>query len=146
MHSPHFGRRLRVVVLVKGEACVVLCSTDAEQPAEEIVAFYRLRYQLEFVIRDAKQYTGLAQCQARGKAKLSFHVSLSVAAVGVLRLVSARLGMSLQSACRQAYNEIVVGRTLEQLSLGAEFAVSTPTLASVLRLGNLTPELRWQPG
>ncbi len=139
VNSPHFGRDLGVVVLVNERTGghVVLCSTDVAQPADEIVAFYRLRFQLEFVIRDAKQHTGLSECQARDQAKLSFHMNLSVAAVGVLRLVSARAGVSLTSLHREAYNATVVGRTLSQLGLGAEYGVLSAVLRPVLLLGSL---------
>lgn len=55
-NSPHFRRNLRIVALIdsSAERYVVLCSTDTSQPAEQIVRYYRLRYQVEFVIWDAK--------------------------------------------------------------------------------------------
>jgi hypothetical protein len=139
VNSPHFKRDLAVVVLVNERTGVhvVLCSTDTAQPADEIVAFYRLRFQLEFVIRDAKQHTGLSECQARDEAKLAFHMNLSVAAVGVLRLVSARAGVSLRSLRREAYNAAVVGRTLSQLGLEAEYGVMSAVLRPVVLLGSL---------
>jgi hypothetical protein len=34
---------------------------------------YRLRFQIEFLYRDAKQFTGLNDCQARSPSKLNFH-------------------------------------------------------------------------
>ena len=60
-YSPHFDRALRIVLLATADFSeqVVLCSTDTEQPADQIAEYYRLRYQLDFVIRDAKQHTGL---------------------------------------------------------------------------------------
>lgn len=141
VNSPHFKRDLAVVVLVneRTSAHVVLCSTDTAQPPDEIVAYYRLRFQLEFVIRDAKQHTGLSECQARDAVKLSFHVNLSVAAVGVLRLVSARAGVSLGSLRREAYNAVVVERTLSQLGLTAESSGMRAMLRPVLLLGSLRP-------
>jgi len=145
VNSPHFKRDLAVVVLVNERTGghVVLCSTDTAQPPDEIVAYYRLRFQLEFVIHwagagpDAKQHTGLSECQARDEAKLAFHVNLSVAAVGVLRLVSARAGVSLRSLRREAYNAAVVSRTLSQLGLEAESGVMSAALRPVLLLGSL---------
>lgn len=139
VNSPHFERDLGVAVMVNQRTGdhVVLCSTDVSQSAEEIVAFYRLRYQIEFVIRDAKQHTGLSECQARDEAKLAFHMNLSVAAVGVLRLVSARAGVSLTSLRREAYNAVVMGRTLSQLGLEAEYGVMSSVLRPVLMLGSL---------
>lgn len=63
-NSLHFGRDLRVVLLVgpEWEDQVVLASTDTDQHAEEVVRYDHLRYQSELVIRDAKQHTGLTHC------------------------------------------------------------------------------------
>ena len=77
--SLHFGRDLRVVLLIgpEGEQ-VILASTNTGQNPEEVVRYYRLRYQIELVIRDAKQHTGLAHCQARSQEKLDFHLNMFV--------------------------------------------------------------------
>ena len=57
------GGDLRVVLLVgHGKEQVILASTDTGRSAEEVVRYYRLRYQIEFVLQDAKQHTGLAHC------------------------------------------------------------------------------------
>lgn len=57
---------INVVIIVKTDlntqksSRVVLFSTDLGLSAEKIVRFYRLRFQIEFNFRDAKQYFGLA--------------------------------------------------------------------------------------
>lgn len=147
VNSPHFKRDLAVVVLVNTRTGkqIVLCSTDTVQAADEIVAYYRLRFQIEFVIRDAKQHTGLGECQARDAAKQAFHANLSVAAVGVLRLVSARAGVSVRSLRREAYNAVVVDRTLSQLGLAAESGILLSVLQPVLLLGSLRRSRRLTP-
>ena len=48
-------------------------STDLKQAGEKIVRYYQARFQIEFLYRDAKQFTGLNNCQARSKNKLDFH-------------------------------------------------------------------------
>lgn len=138
-NSPHFGRDLRIVVLIAPDAdrYVILGSTDIEQPAEEIVRYYRLRYQIEFVIRDAKQHTGLTHCQARSQAKIDFHLNMSVAAVGVLRLLAEIAGISPRSYCREAYNRMIVDRLFSQLGLSTEFDVSHPRVQPVLQTGRM---------
>jgi putative transposase len=56
---------LNIVVIVKTHltthkrAHVVLFSTDCALTADKIIRFYRLRFQIEFNFRDAKQYWGL---------------------------------------------------------------------------------------
>lgn len=139
VNSEHFKRDLRLVVLhnERDESYLVLCSTDLDQPPDEIVGFYRLRYQLEFIIRDAKQHLGLSQCQARSQAKLDYHLNASMAAVNLGRLVSERLSMSLGSLLRESYNTFLVARLLNELSLEAEFGLTDPVVARVLRVGRI---------
>ena len=104
-NSPHFGRDLRVVLLTgpDREEQVILASTDTGLCAEELVRYYRLRYQIEFVIRDAKQHTGLTHCQARSQEKLDFHLNMSIAAVNLLRLLARKAECSPRTYRREAY-------------------------------------------
>jgi len=135
-NSPHFGRDLRVVLLLglggegsngegsngegsngegsngegsngegsNGDKQVILASTDTGQSADEIVRYYRLRYQIEFVIGDAKQHTGLTHCQARIQEKLDFHLNMSVATANLLRLLAQKSACSKRTHRREAYN------------------------------------------
>jgi putative transposase len=60
-----FAELLNIVVIVKTNlqtqavAHVVLFSSDLELPYHHLIDYYRLRFQLEFNFRDAKQYWGL---------------------------------------------------------------------------------------
>ena len=139
VNSEHFKRDLRVVVLhnERDESYLVLCSIDVEQSAEEIVLYYRLRYQLEFVIRDAKQHLGLTHCQARDQHKLDFHLNVTLAAVNLGRLVSERVSSSLASLVRESYNAFLVESLFSELSLDAEFGKSHPGVRRVIQLGRL---------
>ena len=47
-------------------------STDLKQAGEKIVRYYQSRFQIEFLYRDAKQFTGLTNCQARSKKQTGF--------------------------------------------------------------------------
>lgn len=75
LNSPRFKRNFRVVLLLntKTNKYVVLASTDLTLDARLIVSYYQLRFQIEFLFRDAKQFTGLNHCQARSEEKLDFH-------------------------------------------------------------------------
>lgn len=63
--NKEFDFPLNVVIIVKthlktsAQAHVILFSTDLEQPYDQIIKFYSLRFQIEFNFRDAKQYWGL---------------------------------------------------------------------------------------
>ena len=60
-----FGQALNVVIIEKTNrtthkrAHVLLFSSDLALPADKLVDYYRLRFQIEFTFRDAKQYWGL---------------------------------------------------------------------------------------
>ena len=48
--------------------------------------YYKARFQIEFLFRDAKQFTGLSDCQARSASKLRFHFNASLSAVSCAKL------------------------------------------------------------
>jgi hypothetical protein len=64
---------------------VLLFSTDVTQSAEEILRFYKLRFQIEFIFCDAKQFTGLSDCQARNEKALDFHFNTSLIALNLAK-------------------------------------------------------------
>ena len=53
--------------------------------AKDIMDIYRTRFQIEFLLRDSKQYTGLVHCQSRQKEALAFHFNMSLTAINVAR-------------------------------------------------------------
>lgn len=65
MRHKKFANQLNVVIIVKTNlktlkrAHVVLFSSDLELACDKLVKYYRLRFQIEFNFRDAKQYWGL---------------------------------------------------------------------------------------
>lgn len=60
-------------------------STDIELEPINILDYYAARFQIEFLYRDAKQHTGLCDCQARSRRKLNFHVNASLTAVNIAK-------------------------------------------------------------
>ena len=66
-------RRLRLVVLLNRKdpakpRFIVLGSTDPELNGHKLIDLYAARFQIEFLFRDSKQFTGLLDCQARAAA------------------------------------------------------------------------------
>ena len=64
----------------------VFFSTDTEMSGEDVIAYYRTRFQIEFCFRDAKEFTGLCDCQARSKDKLDFAFNASLFAVNAAKV------------------------------------------------------------
>lgn len=63
----------------------VYFSTDTKLDPITILDYYAARFQIEFLYRNAKQHTGLCDCQARDKRKLNFHVNASLTAVNIAK-------------------------------------------------------------
>lgn len=79
---------VRVVYLqkVNSSSYEALLSTDLELSGEKIIHYYRLRFQIEFLIRDAKQHGGLEDCQARDQKKLHYHFNMALGSVSTAKL------------------------------------------------------------
>lgn len=85
-------RDIKVVVAEhKVMGTVMYFSTDTSMDAEEIARIYQLRFQIEFGIRDAKQYTGLGDSQTRAKERLDFSFNLSFAVRNILDILSKEI-------------------------------------------------------
>jgi hypothetical protein len=83
-------RRLRIVVVVdcrdpNKRRYAVLASTDTTLDGQQLVRLYRARFQIEFIFRDAKQFTGLVDCQARDQRALHFHFNAALSTLNLAR-------------------------------------------------------------
>jgi len=83
----------------------------------DILVYYKGRFQIEFLYRDAKQFTGLQDCQSRDEAKLDFHfnaalttVSLAKALHYYIQPISKRKPFSMSSIKTQYFNELMLNR------------------------------------
>ena len=69
------------------ETCKLYFSTDVSMPVSDILLYYRSRFQIEFLYRDGKQFTGLNDSQARSENKLHFQFNASLTAINIARVV-----------------------------------------------------------
>ena len=88
-------RWLRVIVLVWYTADgkrhhAIFATTDLKCEAVELLRMYQGRFHIEFLFRDAKQFAGLTECQARNEAALDFHFNASLATVSATRAAMAQ--------------------------------------------------------
>ena len=88
VNSRALKRNIRIVVCpVENGESLVYFTTDTGMAPERIIGFYRTRFQIEFGIRDAKQFTGLQSQQTRDKNRLDFAFNLSFTALNVCKEV-----------------------------------------------------------
>ena len=113
----------------------LLFSTDINLDALEILSFYKSRFQIEFIFRDAKwslscaevQFTGLSDCQARDLTKLDFHFNSSLMALNLAKFDAWQTHLSAQptktfvfsmaSYKRLAFNRHLLDRSISLLDL-----------------------------
>jgi hypothetical protein len=63
----------------------IIISTDTEMEVMRMCKYYGLRFQVEFLIGDAKQFTGLGDCMARDEQKLHTHFNIALTVVSVAK-------------------------------------------------------------
>jgi DDE superfamily endonuclease len=122
----------------------VLFSTDLHLDALTIYRYYKARFQIEFLFRDAKQFAGLTDCQARSHAKLNFHFNASLSAVTFAKLEArqqrgdAASGFSMASLKRRAFNQHLIERISQCLAQGYSLDKSSPDYEELCNYGTIT--------
>ena len=66
-----------------------------KQTLQNAFQYYTTHFQEEFCFRDAKQFLGLTDCQARDKRKLEFAFNSSFTALNVAKIMCKELGTSI---------------------------------------------------
>ena len=111
-------RDVRVVIVdcmepgKKTQTRKVFFSTDINMSAKDIMDIYRTRFQIEFLLRDSKQYTGLTHCQSRQKEALAFHFNMSLTAINVARAFARqeKKDLSVASVKTLIHNAMIIHR------------------------------------
>lgn len=73
-------------------------SNDLTLTGEEVLKCYRSRFQIEFCFRDAKQFSGLCDCQAREPWKLDYAFNASFTSLNVAKVMMKEIGMDYSMA------------------------------------------------
>ena len=114
----------------------ILFSTDTSIKANVLVSYYKARFQIEFVFRDGKQYTGLIDCQARAKKAIHTHANASLSCLNIMKLED-RINMkkneskviSISSWKRKKYHQRLMKKIFKTSKLNVE------------KIGNIVPQL-----
>jgi hypothetical protein len=67
--------------------CKIFISTNTALTGSDVYLYYHLRFQIEFIYRDAKQHLGLNHCQSLQQERLSFHHNFSLTALSLAKIV-----------------------------------------------------------
>jgi hypothetical protein len=148
--SVSLKRNIRLAYLLKEKdhkrSYVLLFSTDLEIAPYDLYRFYKARFHIEFIFRDAKQFTGLGDCQSCDADKLDFHFNASLTA---LNLAKADLiqqhssevpaSFSIASYKRLALNEHLLERFISMLALDPTLIKSHPAYDAMRSYGLIAP-------
>jgi hypothetical protein len=122
----------------------LLFSTDIHLPPEQIVKYYQARFPIEFIFRDAKQFNGLSDCQARHLPRLDFHFNASLIALNIAKyeLYSCHSSaksfvFSMASYKRLEFKKHLLSTFIHKLDLALDLILNHPNLPSVLSYGIL---------
>jgi hypothetical protein len=151
VYSISLKRDVRIVLVLNetnkekvGRA--LLFSTDLILSALEIFCFYKARFQIEFVFRDAKQFTGLADCQACSQVQLDWHFNASFAALNITKIEdrltqkvdSLKNVFSMASWKARYFNESLIGRIFSMLSIDVSLIKSAPQFEELRNYGTIS--------
>ena len=145
-------RKLRVGVLVKRKdphkpRYSVWASTDLAGEGRKRGAYYGARCQIECLLRDSKQCTGLADGQARAEAALDCQFTAALATLNLVRaedlLASPPQAPQVFSmaSCKQRYvNERLLAVFIESLALDPTWVKITPGMTNSGLTARLPPD------
>jgi hypothetical protein len=151
--SINLKRKIRVCYLLNNltssssssSSYAVLFCTNLELNALSIYLYYKARFVIEFIFRDSKQFTGLADCQARDLTKLDFHFNSSLTALNLAKLDAvqqhdsdADFVFSMASYKRRGFNHHLLERFIDKLDLEPTLIKSHPNYSSLCDYGAIS--------
>jgi len=148
VNSVSLKRDIRIAYIVKQDgnriSTALLFCTDINLPATEIYRYYKARFQIEFLFRDAKQFTGLLDCQARCEQSLHFHFNASMTALNLLKMHDRQLTensegkvISILSWKIKKFNEHFIEHIFSMLELDLSLIKSNPQYEDILKYGTI---------
>ena len=148
VNSVRLKRNIHIVYIVKQDgkkiSTALLFSTDLDLPAIDIYRFYKARFQIEFLFRDAKQFTGLLDCQARCEQSLHFHFNASMTALNLIKMQDRQLTeksegrvISVLSWKIRKFNEHLLERFSSKLGLNLTLIKSNPEYENLINYGTI---------
>ena len=128
LHAKALKRWVKVVLVhyfdedKKFKSHKLFISTDMAMTGMDLLLYYHLRFQIEFLYRDGKQFLGLNHCQSRNKKRLHFHFNFVLTMCSLLKLTywlpqvkekGEKMPFSVQNIKNEAQNEFLLERFID---------------------------------
>lgn len=148
VNSVSLKRNIRLVYVCKRQGTklltALLFSTDTTLAAQDIYRYYTARFQIEFLFRDAKQFTGLADFQTRSEERITFHVNASMTALNFLKLEDRMTAqeetghvISISSWKTRKFNEHQLERIISTLGFDLSSIKLSPHYEDLINYGTI---------
>jgi IS4 transposase len=147
VYAKAFDRNINPAVAVfykdGNEVCRKLYfSTDLNMDAVKIVRYYRSRFQIKFLYRDAKQHCGLTTCQARSQNKLNFHFNAALTAVNLAKIDwvnnnEQQRPFSMVNYKTMLYNELLLNRFMRMFAINPNIEKNKRIFQELIQWGKI---------
>lgn len=147
VYSKSLERNIGVIVeelVIKGKVTRrLLFSTDIEQSPLDVIDSYHTRFQMEFGFRDAKQFTGLENSQARSTNKLDFHFNTALTSVNIAKVIQLKdenrreLPFSMRDCKVLFHNDMMLSHFFDKFGIPPNNRKNQQYVKELLRLGTL---------
>jgi hypothetical protein len=149
VYSKSLKRNIRIVhvtyIKESGKESIKLYfSTDTVLPASDILQYYQSRFQIEFLYRDGKQFTGLNDSQARSQNKLHFQFNASLTSINIAKAThwlslpkEERGSFSMSDIKTMNHNALLLNRFFDVFGILPNSAKNQQHIRELLRYGTL---------
>lgn len=147
VHAVALKRNIKVVVLRSKNSkrnLAILYSTHLNDDPHKIVDIYKSRFQIEFLFRDAKQFCGLEECEARNYEAIHNHINNALTAVNLLKFEELNMGktdspqvISIATARRRKSNKFMAETILSKLDQKLSFNKIEEIMESIESMSNI---------
>ena len=150
LYSVALKRNIRVAVMhvYKQDGSIKLhniyFSTDLTLSGIDIYCYYKARYQIEFLYRDAKQYAGLEHCQSKSATKLHFHFNTALTTVSIVKAIyhlsqpiEERTPFSMADIKTQYFNELMFDLIISKCGISPHEPKIISIKKNVLKFGKI---------
>lgn len=143
-----FKQKIRLAIVVfykngKESTRKMYFSTDLNMTASQVFTYYRSRFQIEFIYRDAKQYAGLCHCQGRSGEKLDFHWNAALTTVNLAKIQHrkdenlAQVKFSMENSKTLYNNILLLERFIDMFGINPNSTLNQKKIKELLNFGKM---------
>ena len=146
-YAPRLKRKLRVLKIEwkkegkRENPYSLYASTDPEIDPMTLFEMYTERFQIEFLIRDAKQYVGLEHVQARDEKKLHFHFNAAFTCVGIAKVIMMPKDQisrfSMANWKTQFHNHMMLQIFFANFGVNQSHPKNIPIIEKIIKIGTI---------